>query len=270
MYTKKPTNLMYISCAIDIFLFIIFIILIVTVFGVEASNKFSGIVTPLIIGLCTVYVAWCQYNLAKKQHELAKEQKQLTEKQATISEQQVRVAEENKDIAHNKLKLELFEKRYDLFNQFAEYFSECYAMSLSIDHYIKLSPKEEEDYTTTTTRSDFIQPIYERAVKEIKRLEEWNEDKKKELEIGLLKVKFLFNMKTHEILFQFSKDTHSLAVNQYEFLFREIEKYRNTYVTSGPAHVSDISEIVAERISLARRLHVEITKEVKPFLHVPE
>lgn len=267
MHIKKLQYLFLILCALYIFSYIVFF---VEIFGVKAVNQFSGILTPLVIGLITAYVAWSQYKLAKKQHELAREQKQLTERQADISEQQARVARENKDIAHNKLKLELFDKRYAVFEQFIEYFGYYFDLRLDINYYVKLSPTEEQDYTTAKDRPAFIKPIYERALERINEIQENNAKNKQSLEIVLAKTKFLYDLNIYRILFDFSKRTIDLGYLQYNFLIEELERYKNNYLTDGGQHVSNIQKIEEEKTVLARMLGDKITNEIRPFLHVPE
>lgn len=259
--------LFYFICAVILFLFITWLI---EIFGVDPSNKFAGIFTPLIIGSLTAYVALNQYKLAQKQHDLAKEQKALTARQADIAEQQASVARENKEIAHNKLKLELFDKRYAVFEQFIEYFGYYFDLRLDIDYYVKLSPTEEQDYTTARDRPAFIKPIYERALERINEIQENNAKNKQSLEIVLAKTKFLYDLNIHEILFDFSKRTIELGSLQYNFLIEELEFYKSNYLTDGGQHVSNIQKIEEEKTVLARMLGDKITNEIRPFLHVPE
>lgn len=135
--------------------------------GVDRSNKFAGIFTPLVVSGVTAYFAWNQLNLGK-------EQKALTERQAEIARQQAVTAQENKEIAANKLRLDLFDKRYEVFSKILKHFSVTFDLSMKLNDYLCMTQLEQEEFTTTKDRKSFIDPIYERAKGKIERQVNYN------------------------------------------------------------------------------------------------
>lgn len=250
-FMKKNRDYIY-----PVILFFFLIVIMVSIFSVDQTNKFMGIFTPLIVGGMTAWVAWNQFQLSKEQKE--------------ISKQQADIAKKNKKIAKNKLKLELFEKRYLAFEDFVEYFSSCHDLNLAIDHYINLSPEESENYVSMQDRRAFIDPIYQRTLNEIKKIKSHNDESKIKLQVTLTRIIFLFNDNIYQILLKFSMDTHQYGSDVYELLLEELENFKEVAMGNSGHTTTDLTKFIEKRTSLSRRLHDEIRKSMEPFLKIPK
>ncbi|WP_406236947.1 hypothetical protein ACF3NX_06450 [Acetobacter orientalis] len=216
--------------------------------GPKISNQVAGIFTPIITAIITGFFAWSQLNLGKEQKALAAQQAKT---------------------AHSKLKLDLFDKRYELFKSVLEHFSYGFDLPLDLNEYLCLTFSEETEYTVATDRKEFITPICERAYQKIEEIKFYNRTNKMAREVDLSKIKFLFNDEIHDILFDFSKQAFDLVTDEYEFLHHSLISYRNSYI-GGKSSTFDIQGILTKRSKLAAQIKGTITEKIRPFLHVPE
>ncbi|MCP1240882.1 hypothetical protein NKW44_14565, partial [Acetobacter lovaniensis] len=228
-------------------------------FGVDRSNKFAGIFTPLVVAGVTAYFAWNQLNLGR-------EQKALTERQAEIARQQAITAKENKEIAANKLRLDLFDKRYEVFSKILKHFSFAFDLSLDINDYLCLTPSEKNEYSICHERNFLSGEIYDRAKNKLEIILKYNQESKTDREVDLTKIKLLFDDRIHRILFSFSKESHKLLKEEHDFLSEILDECHHTDVIPNYS----IETIDSEKKRLARILNDEIIIAVRPFLKFPE
>lgn len=78
----------------------------------------------LITGVLMYRVARGQLKISKYQHVLGRNQLKLTRAQFRLAEEQANVSKEQKEIAKQKLKLELFQVRYECHKQFKDFYNE--------------------------------------------------------------------------------------------------------------------------------------------------
>lgn len=79
-------------------------------FGVDRSNKFAGIFTPLIVAVVTIYLSRRQHNIADAQRAVAEESKNIADAQRVIAKQ--------------KIRLDLFDKRYSMYQEIFSLFDD--------------------------------------------------------------------------------------------------------------------------------------------------
>jgi hypothetical protein len=155
-------------------------------FDVERVNKFITMFGPFTIA----YVAYQQYKLAQKQLDLSREQRSLTERQADIAGQQAQTAKENKEIADAKLKLEKFEKRYEVFNSVISFYINCAHMDKTPADYFYRKPTDRgRRFFLNRSDLDNLQKAMNAALDDRRQLD--NELKKTNAIIS--KARFLFD-----------------------------------------------------------------------------
>lgn len=248
-------------------------------YGADTSNKVAGIFTPLIVGGVTAYVAWNQYKLAQRQHELAREQKSLTERQANIAEQQAQTAKENMEVAHNKLRMEQFDKRYEVFGIILKHFSVAFNTSLNISNYLnmnaadfdnmskleKIKPEEQVE-----KKNEFMLPIFDRAMEKVNEIIVYNDNAKIDREVELVKIKFLFNENIYKCILEISKETHSLLNMKCKNIKGNLVVFSNNYVYNKKDNSNGDEEIRQKITMLTNKIHYELEPLVQPFFRVPE
>lgn len=225
-------------------------------FGIEKTYKLAGILTPIAVMCVTIYFALNQLNLGKGQ-------KALSQRQAST--------------AHTKLKLDLFDKRYEAYQNIIEHFVYCYDLPMGIMAYLSLSKEENEEYYSVKSygraefdRNKFIQPIRERATRKIEEIAEYNVESKKKRELDLERIRFLYSDEVYHILFGFSKECHELLGHQHRTLIvclsREVDSFLGIPTLGNP----NMADIEGRKSKLAIELKTKIVDTMRPFLHVPD
>lgn len=115
-WIKRP---IYIVVGIFIFLGVT---QLVETFGADASNKFAGIFTPLIVAVVTIYLSNRQHNIADAQRAVAEESKNIADAQRAIAKQ--------------KIRLDLFDKRYKMYQEIFNLFDDFLHLNSLIDEFV--------------------------------------------------------------------------------------------------------------------------------------
>ncbi|GBQ66498.1 hypothetical protein AA0474_1137 [Acetobacter lovaniensis NRIC 0474] len=245
----------YIVAGILIFLIVT---QLVECFGADASNKFAGIFTPLIVAAVTIYLSRRQHNIADAQRAVAEESKNI--------------AAANRDIADRKLRLELFDKRYEIYQTFVEFFVYCHDIPLDIREYLKLSKKEEESVFLYEDPKVWNESL-ERAEKNIGKIQQNLDLFKNKCEISIGKSMFLFKSDNNIVYVSFlniAKETYEFGFSKKEYLEANLQKFEIDYKNSDPQIQTDISQIEIEKFRLKNKFKNELAIILQSFLHIPE
>ncbi|MBF0877490.1 hypothetical protein HKD21_11610 [Gluconobacter cerevisiae] len=224
--------------------------------GTEEVPDLIKTVSPLIVVAVTGYFAWCQLKISRAQ-------KELSERQAST--------------AHTKLKLDLFDKRYEAYQNIIEHFVYCYDLPMGIMAYYRLTEEENIEYhrLRTFSRSGddkirFIRPIRERALEKIDSISVYNVESKKKRELDLERVRFLYSDDVYHVLFDFSKECHELLGHQHRTLIvclnREVDSFLGIPALANP----NMADIESKKSKLAIEFKTNIVDTMRPYLHVPE
>lgn len=90
-------------------------------FGANTSNKVAGIFTPLIVAAVTIYLSGRQHNIADAQRAVAEESKNIADAQ--------------REIAKQKIRLDLFDKRYSMYQEIFSLFDDFLHLNSLIDEF---------------------------------------------------------------------------------------------------------------------------------------
>lgn len=229
---------------------------LVECFGADASNKFAGIFTPFIVAAVTIYLSNRQHNIADAQRAVAEESKNI--------------AATNRDIAERKLRLELFEKRFSAYAAIIDFFMECYELSYNVLTFMSIEPEQIEEFVEPTNPIKLVDGLFMRGLDCIIGIQKNIPEKKKKLEVDLIKIKFLFNDEINQELFEFLRDVRDLYIEKCKYLESEILKYRKNYDNYKSIIPDKYDHLEEIETALSKRLNGRITDLVEPFLRVPE
>lgn len=196
---------------------------LVECFGVDAANKFAGMFTPLIVAVVTIYLSNRQHNIADAQRAIAVQQAKT---------------------ASNKLRLDLFDKRFNVYQNIIEIKAGIDDIVSHIENSLRIKKAIRD-----TTKYIFTHPDKKLDEKKLH-----SQENVKILEANLGKVEFLFN--------------ESLREN-----CTEIIKYCNLFLLSIEFQYEDeIFSFYDDPDSLTiyipklNEIYKEIRKDIKPYM----
>lgn len=253
--SEKP-KVYLIIVAESVVIFLLAIAFCLYEFGIEKTYKLAGMLTPVAVMGVTVYFAWNQL-------ELGRGQKALAQRQATT--------------AHTKLKLDLFDKRYEAYQNIMEHFIYCYDLPMGINAYLCLTPQESIKYyhlkgvaSNDVEKRNFIEPIRERAYEKITEIGEYNDESKKKRELDLERVRFLYSDEVYQVLFDFTKKSHELLGEQHRTLDLLLQKTVDEFISKNEWDIPSLEQIDRRKKGLARECKLNIVEALRPYLHVPD
>ena len=206
-----------IICGVIALLLVPFFYLIWNV-GVDKANKFAGIFTPLIVALVTIYLSNRQHNIADAQRAVAEESKNI--------------AATNRDIADKKMKLELFEKRYELYEAVHSFYFYCSQMNKTALDYFHGRKKPLELWDRFEA-GDYEK--FKEANKAAKEDRENLESQYKEKMTIISKALFLFDRQIYDNFeyvithcYQIAEINNEEAIKKLESLEEDVKNYMNS------------------------------------------
>ncbi|MBB2164013.1 hypothetical protein HLH26_05575 [Gluconacetobacter sp. 1b LMG 1731] len=230
--------------------FLIFVMIFATfvdTFGIDKVAKFTTIFTSMIPGIMLFLVARQQFFIAREQKEIAREQK---------------------EIARGKFRLDLFEKRHDVYNVFVDFFAYCHDLSLKVDDYTKITTDEEFDILYNYPGSEVIDEITDRGANNIGLVRDCLDGSKNKCEIALNKMIFLYDESISHKMGEFARDVYDLGYDIHNYMGQEILNWRACYVFGDDYVAASTLELEKKKSELSKRLKGEITSEMMPFLHI--
>ena len=223
---------------------------LVECFGADASNKFAGIFTPFIVAAVTIYLSNRQHNIADAQRAVAEESKNI--------------AAANRDIADRKLKLELFDKRYEVYNSVISFYSFSLSLNKRPSEYIH-GPTMAlcKKYFFNIEHKNKLNEALDKAKKDRIELEKQYEVKI----ISIQKARFIFDEKTFykfdEIIsesYKIGKIYNDDAIKQLENIIGRIGKEIVVHRNEHNIEKSDISSILNFETYMTSKIHIELSK----------
>ena len=220
--------------ALGLFLFLA-ITQAVETFGIDASNKFTSMFTPLIVAIIT-------YILTTRQHDIADAQREVAVQQASI-------AAINKDIASNKLRIELFDRRYEIYLKISS------TIDLICSNHSKIySFTNDFLYGQSISESS---SFFKNKYQEIMDIKNDNNKNLRELEEYLDRIKFFFNedakKKCAEMIsnsYKYLSKIYPRAGSEYTIF---IDDYDNHY-NSAKQSYADLSLIMTKYMDMSKIL----------------
>ena len=152
-------------------------------------KSFLTLLSPIIFGAITAYIAYQQHCLAKTQADISRDQR---------------------DIAHNKLRVENYEKLYSMYDLFVKAYRDIYNFEWTI-------PLEFEKEIISDNIKDISDIINKNYSKELLLWSREYVDKSNEIDKLLdecwdcqLKCKFMLDKSTHDIVFKYLNNARVL------------------------------------------------------------
>ncbi|MCP1244187.1 hypothetical protein GOB86_15140 [Acetobacter lambici] len=240
----------YIVAGILIFLIVT---QLVECFGADASNKFAGIFTPLIVAAVTIY-------LSRRQHNIADAQRAVAEESKTI-------AAANRDIAERKLKLELFDKRYAVYKASLEFAVFTSDMSASIRSYMEQFNVEYNDGLINQTYSIDEKEIekYNECKKYFHKIEKDFDELKGRSYCVIVQAKFLFDENSFKYFDNLHDLSFSLGNRKIELIKRQILQ-KNFYINEDRKRY-DIP-MIAIQDDILKIINDEMPEKMKQYLDI--
>ncbi|MFT8309161.1 hypothetical protein [Acetobacter malorum] len=198
----------------------IFIFLVITwlveIYGVDNSNKFASMFTPLIVACVTIY-------LSNRQHNIADAQRAVAVQQAKIAESNSEISRENKDIALRKLRLELFNKRYAVF----QVIKQAYVRTYYCNEDISQEPDTFQimtSFAVNINKNEIIDHLKSIKTDLIKDISEFT--------LCVNQVEYLFNKETYDKCVEMGEELEEYIKN-FETIIKSYEKnliHNNKYI----------------------------------------
>lgn len=218
--------------------------------GADTANKFAGIFTPIIVAGVTIYLSNRQHNIADAQRAVAEENKNI--------------AAANRDIADKKMKLELFEKRYEIYNSVVGIYSFALSLNKRPAEYIYGSTMEiDKCFFFNIDDKDKFKKALEKAKNDRIELDKQYEEKI----ISIEKSRFIFGeevfhkfgeiiSKSYKIGRIFNNDAIKNLENNISSLGNSITVIRNSHSIDD----ENIDEIIKFETYMGGKIQVELSK----------
>ncbi|MFT8850371.1 hypothetical protein [Acetobacter orientalis] len=210
---------------------------LVECFGVDASNKFAGMFTPLIVAGVTIY-------LSNRQHNIADDQRAIAEVQARIADSNRKIASENSKIAYNKIRMDLFDKRFEVYEYITDLFDEFANLKMKVNYYVQSKDTIDSRPDSSEYYSNYKLDIQNEKIN--------HENSIKQSYYKMQKIEFLFNR---------------VCADHFQEMLGYMAKSIWSFNSSDPGtHKMDVSDSWRDKCKLASDCYDKLLSEMKPYM----